>query len=360
MPIAGIRFGAAARRCRRIGSNTRRIPHFRPNEDRMGPTRRELLQTTLAAIVIAGLPTVSAQAAPGAAGARHAWMAGLPDGISLLRMTIPGTHDSCCISPRNGTAWAHTQNWSLTDQFAHGIRFLDIRCNGLQDHMDDSFGIYHGPAYQGKTFDGVLDDCRDFLTCNPSEVVIMRVKQESGTKNEVGADFERIFNGYLDIKGYRPLFWIGDHLPTLGAARGRIVLITQFANSLRALRWPGGDNGNVSNETFYVQDRYQSDGLVSGSSALSSTGSSGGDKFDYIRACFDRAAADPVGRLMYINFTSYAGGTWPRDTAAAILPRVADYLTENSSRPARYGIVPMDFPDMFPNVVDLLLERNFS
>ncbi|WP_067824864.1 phosphatidylinositol-specific phospholipase C [Nocardia inohanensis] len=335
----------------------------------MRTSRRELLRAAVGAAVVAGVGAAPAWAGPvrRTVSAPQAWMSGLPDGTSLLRLTIPGTHDSCCTSPANGTEWAHTQNWSLPEQFAHGIRFLDIRCNGLQDHTSDSFGIYHGPAYQDITFDDVLNRCRDFLARNPGEVLIMRVKKEDGTGNDVGSDFERVFNGYLDVKGYRSLFWIGNRIPALGEARGRIVLITQFANQLSTLRWPGGDNGVVTNDAFYVQDRYQGRGLAgldSGSSAGSSgsaqTGSSGGDKFDYVRDCFDKSAADPGNTRMYINFTSYADRAWPKDNAAAILPKVESYLTEHRGKPGHFGIVPMDFPDRYPNVLDLLLERNFS
>lgn len=340
-------------------------------------TRREFVRATVAAAAGAA---ATGLAAPGALatplrrtlGAPRTWMSGLADSTSLLRLTIPGTHDSVCVDPANGTEWSHTQNWDLAEQFDRGIRFLDIRCNGLQDHMDDSFGVYHGPAYQDITFDGVLNRCRTFLAGSPDEVLVMRVKKEDGTKNDVGADFARIFDGYLDAKGYRPLFWIGDRIPTLGEARGRIVLITQFANSLPALRWPSGDNGTFTDSRFHLQDRYKGKGLMgldtasaSGSAGGSASGSgdtasSGGTKFDDVRACFDRAAADPDNTLQYINFLSYADNAWPKDNAKAILPKVEQYLTENRSRPAHYGIVAMDFPDLFPNIVDLLLEQNFA
>ncbi|WP_067688630.1 phosphatidylinositol-specific phospholipase C [Nocardia jejuensis] len=342
-------------------------------------TRRDFARTTLAVaagLVTTGLGSPGAFAAPRPlrrAIAPQTWMAALPDTTSLLRLTIPGTHDSCAMSAANGTEWSHTQNWSLPAQFAHGIRFLDIRCNGLQDHMSDSFGVYHAAAYQGITFDGVLDQCRDFLARNPDEVLIMRLKKEDGTRNDVGANFAAIFDGYLDAKGYRPLFWIGDRFPALGEARGRIVLITQFANQLPALRWPGGDNGVFSNDRIYLQDRYKGRGLMgldsgSGSGSAdsgstdsgSATGSSGGDKFSYVRDCLDKAAADPDNALMYINFTSYADNAWPRDNAAAILPEVANYLTEHRAQRAHYGIVPMDFPDLHTDALDLLLDNNFG
>ncbi|MGV9836768.1 phosphatidylinositol-specific phospholipase C [Nocardia niigatensis] len=330
----------------------------------MSLTRRDFARTTLAAAAGAlatGLSVRAAQAIPHArtVGAPpQAWMSALPDATSLLRLTIPGTHDSCCTSVANGTEWAHTQNWSLPDQFAHGIRFLDIRCNGLQDHTADSFGVYHGAFYQGITFDQVLDQCRAFLARNPGEVLIMRVKKEDGTNNDVGANFERIFDGYLDTKGYRSLFFLENRFPALGEARGRIVLIAQFANSLGCLQWPGGDNGVFTTDHIYLQDHYKNHGLAGVDSGSSNYGSSGGDKFDYVKSCLDKAAADPANTLEYINFTSSADNAWPKDNAAAIMPKLADYLTTHSTQSAHYGIIPMDFPDQYTRVLDLLLAEN--
>ncbi|MEC3957569.1 phosphatidylinositol-specific phospholipase C [Nocardia sp. CDC153] len=327
----------------------------------MSLSRRDFARTTLAAAAATALTSVTARALPHArtvAAPPQAWMSALPDATSLLRMTIPGTHDSCCTDPANGTEWAHTQNWSLPDQFAHGIRFLDIRCNGLQDHTADSFGIYHSGFYQGITFDAVLDQCRTFLSHNPGEVLIMRVKKEDGTNNDVGANFERIFDGYLDAKGYRSLFWMENRIPALGEVRGRVVLIAQFANSLGCLQWPSGDNGVFTNDHFYLQDRYKDHGLAGLDSGSSNFGSSGGDKFGYVKDCFDKAAADPANALQYINFTSFADSAWPKDNAGAIMPKVEAYLTAHCGQANHYGIVPMDFPDQYPNVLSLLLEKN--
>ncbi|RMI34050.1 phosphatidylinositol-specific phospholipase C [Nocardia stercoris] len=341
----------------------------------MDLSRREFTRTTLVSALAVGLGSAalgSAQARPvhRAVGAPQGWMAALPDATSMLRLTIPGTHDSCCTSALNGTPWAQTQNWTLPQQFAQGIRFLDIRCNGMPGSTD-TFGIYHGGFYQGITFDTVLDQCRAFLAADPGEVLIMRVKKENGTSNDVGANFAQIFDGYLGAKGYGPLFFTQNRMPTLGEARGKIVLIAQFANSLPCLQWPGGDNGVLLSDHFYLQDHYQSAGLAglesgsvgtgsAGSSSPVGLGSSGGDKFDYVRACFDKAAADPNNTLQYINFTSFADDAWPLDNAAAIMPKVQAYLTANQATPAHYGIVPMDFPDLHPAVLSLLLNKNFG
>ena len=97
-------------------------------------TRRHLILGAAALSATALLPGTPRTPPCGRARARTrptGWRA-LPDSRSLLRMTIPGTHDSCCTDPSNGTEWSHTQNWGLTQQLQEGIRFFDIRANGLE------------------------------------------------------------------------------------------------------------------------------------------------------------------------------------------------------------------------------------
>ncbi|MER5865457.1 phosphatidylinositol-specific phospholipase C [Kitasatospora sp. NPDC002040] len=307
-------------------------------------TRRTLLSTAAATLVAGALGTGPAGAAPQArVGA--SWMAGLPDGRSLLRMTIPGTHDSCCTDPANGTEWSHTQNWGVPEQLERGIRFLDIRCNGLAG-APDAFGIYHSGWYQGTTFDQVLNQCRSFLAAHPGEVLLMRVKKENGTNNDVGADFARIFNGYLDTKGYRPLFWTAPRVPALGEARGRIVLLADFANDWPVLHWPGGDNGFLSNDVIDLQDRY--------------TAISSGTKWSsYVQRQFDKAFNDQGSAKLYLNFASIGNGEWPKYSSQTVMQKVWEYLEARKQQRANLGVVPMDFPDFHTNALQLLIDKNF-
>lgn len=62
---------------------------------------------------------------------------------------------------------------------------------------------------------------------------------------------------------------------------------------------------------------------------------------------------------MYVNFTSYANGGWPKVNAAAIMPPVRDYLNARRQQAAHFGIVPMDFPDFHTDVLQLLIDKNF-
>ena len=77
----------------------------------------------------------------------------------------------------------------------------------------------------------------------------MRVKQEY---SEVGAEeFRRIFDLYLDDKGYRSLFRLDAGLPTLGQARGRVVLLAD-SDGLGGVRY-------ADPQLFDIQDDYMAE-----------------------------------------------------------------------------------------------------
>lgn len=131
------------------------------------------------------------------------WMGRVADGTSAAALTIPGTHDSGTKNgPQKGVLdgaesfipilgikevsyaivaqLVITQDMSIKDQLKAGIRFLDIRCN----NNGDNFGIQHG-IYDivDTTFNGVLQDCVDFLREHPSEIILMSLKEEGDSHN---------------------------------------------------------------------------------------------------------------------------------------------------------------------------------
>ncbi|MEV4560154.1 phosphatidylinositol-specific phospholipase C [Kitasatospora sp. NPDC049285] len=271
------------------------------------------------------------------------WMAYLDPGRSLLGLTIPGTHDSCCTDPAHGTEWSHTQNWGVPEQLTQGVRFLDIRCNGLQGTADE-LGIYHSDAYQYVRLQDVLDQCRAFLTAHPGETVVMRLRNENAGGQALGdAEFRRRVNHYLDDLGYRGLFHLSGW-PTLGVARGRIVLVADFANDWGVIQWSSGTNAY-----FRTQDLWQINQLF----PLQAKGRA-------IVQQFDAAFGDPGSPQMYVNFLSYAGGLWPKNAEQTLMDQsVYPYLSARTGQAARFGIVPMDFPDFHVNVLQMLIDKNF-
>ncbi|MBT2382230.1 phosphatidylinositol-specific phospholipase C [Streptomyces sp. ISL-11] len=310
----------------------------------MSPTRRDVLKWGVGA---GGAATAAALGLPATARAGSgfndpSWMGRLPNSTLLARLTIPGTHDSWCTDPSNGTEWAHTQNWGIPEQLERGIRFLDIRCNGLQGAPNE-FGLYHGAAYQHHRYQDVLDVCRNFLRQSPGETIIMRLKNENAGGQALGPEeFRRRFNYYMDNMGYRSLFWTAPSWPALGQVRGKIVLAADFANEWGILNWT---SGTPDKNYFKIQDEWNAPNSAA--------------KVRFITKWFDAAYYDQKSYEPYVNFTSYSADRWPKLNASQVLPDVFQYLNARRDEKIHLGIVPMDFPDFNQDVVRLLVEKNF-
>lgn len=254
------------------------------------------------------------------------WMSALGDGTPVQRLTIPGTHDS---GARIGGPWVACQNTAVDAQLAGGIRFLDVRCRAV----DNVFAIHHGAFYQELMFGDVLNACGAFLQAHPSETVLMRVKQEY---SEVSAEeFRRIFGLYLDDKGYRSLFRLDGGLPTLGQARGKVVLLAD-SDGLGGVRY--GDP-----QLFDIQDDYMAEPF---------------GKYPKVEAQFRKAVTQP-GKL-FVNYVSTAALLPPRSNADRLNPQVKTLLEgSEGSTWTGLGIVPMDFPNEF-GLAETLIRHNLA
>ncbi|KQX83825.1 MULTISPECIES: phosphatidylinositol-specific phospholipase C [Streptomyces] len=287
-------------------------------------SRRTFLTGALAAtagVLIGGTPAVAA--ADRALGTQD-WMGGIADSTPLQRLTIPGTHNS---GARHGGLWTACQNTTVTEQLNSGVRFLDIRCR----ISGDAYAIHHGAYYQHLNFDDVLGACRDFLAQRPSETVLMRVKQEYSQESD--AAFRRIFDIYLDGRGWRPLLRLDPTLPNLGAARGKVVVLADNGG-LPGVRY--ADPG-----IFDIQDDYMAEP---------------GAKYPKIEAHFRKAAQQP-GKL-FTNYVSTAALLPPRWNSDRLNPQVHTFLDGTASGWTGLGIVPLDFPATRSGLVESLIRHN--
>ena len=201
------------------------------------------------------------------------WMARLPDDISISEITLPGTHDSATQFVQLGFV-TKCQSLSIAQQLDAGCRYLDIRLAAAYGRLKlmHSFTTCKDSAapWSGTLFlDPVLDQCYSFLEEHPSETVVFAVKQEYG--DESISEFEILLNSYI---AKNPERWLNsDTLPTLGEARGKLVLMRRYTDDANIgaaagipLLWAnqGGhddvslntaesDNGSY---TLWVQDRY--------------------------------------------------------------------------------------------------------
>lgn len=189
------------------------------------------------------------------------WMSGIKDSTSLCDISIPGTHDS-------GTklvdgiygAWATTQPLTITEQLNAGIRYFDLRLEHTTDVYYNA-RIVHGSVkcYNAQgghlTLYEVLEDMYNFLNSNPSETVIVSVKQDAGD------DINALANDINTLINLRSNYWFtGSYSPELGDVRGKCVLasrINQIGRGI-SLNWgdQGSDGGAVDSGWLKVQDRY--------------------------------------------------------------------------------------------------------
>lgn len=293
--------------------------------DRRGFLRGAAALSTAGLVTaVGGAATATADAPPRLLAAQD-WLSAIADATPVQRLTLPGTHDS---GARFGGPWTECQNTTIADQLSSGIRFLDVRCRAFEN----AFPIHHGAFYQNLNFDDVLGACRSFLSAHPSETVLMRVKQEYS--EESAAEFRRIFDIYLDDKGWRSLFRLDTALPTLGQARGRVVLLADSDN-MPGVRY--GDGG-----LFDIQDDYMAEPF---------------GKYPKIEAQFRKAAAQP-GKL-FMNYVSTAALLPPRSNADRLNPQVKSFLEGAEAQGwTGLGIVPMDFPNTASGLVDALVRHN--
>lgn len=264
------------------------------------------------------------------------WMGPLADDALLSQLTIPGTHESGALyEPIQYSA--KCQSLTIADQLAAGVRYFDIRCR----HVDDAFAIFHGPIDEQQTFDDVLAAMTDFLAANPSETIMISVKQESDPVNTTRS-FEATFASYV---ARDPAVWLlADAVPTLGAARGKLVLVRRFGVSDPAVALPLGLDASqwADNTTFSlttpggamlrVQDAYK----VADKTAAA--------KWAAITALFDEAATDPPAtlRLDYTSgYVSHSGVPNNQEVADAINPQL-DALFVDPATPNTLGTIAMD------------------
>ncbi|WP_369778447.1 phosphatidylinositol-specific phospholipase C [Streptomyces sp. R33] len=295
----------------------------------MALDRRAFLVGAMAAGAAAGLGA-AAPASARTLGTRAAlgtqdWMAGLGDSTALQRMTIPGTHDS---GATKGGLYVACQNTSIAQQLDSGIRFLDVRCRVT----GGSFAIHHAAFFQDLMFGDVLVACANFLAAHPSETLLMRLKQEYSEDSD--ATFRAVFDDYLDHRGWRPLFRIADSLPTLGQARGKVVLLADNGG-LPGLRY--GD-GNL----FDIQDDYNTEPFA---------------KRGRIENHFRKAVQQP-GKL-FVNYVSTAAYMPPRWNSDRLNPQVHAFVDGGElAGGTGLGIVPMDFPNTRSGLVASLIRHN--
>ncbi|MED3541636.1 phosphatidylinositol-specific phospholipase C [Bacillus toyonensis] len=155
------------------------------------------------------------------------WMANIPNSRRVSELSIPGTHGSMAL--HGGVAGtigdiAINQTMNLETQLNSGIRYIDIRCR----HHHNNLAIHHGQIFQHAFFGSdVLDPVIRFLRRNPSETILMRIKEEYNPTGNTRTFSETFESFWTPNQQY---FWNPTNSnPTLGEVRGRIIVLQDFS-----------------------------------------------------------------------------------------------------------------------------------
>lgn len=276
----------------------------------------------------------------------NAWMGELRDEILLSALSIPGTHNSptCHVAPPS----VRCQAVSPREQLKNGVRFFDIRVQPQypDDPARDELILVHSvfpiSLTGNKYFRDLMKEVNEFLEQNPSETLIISLKRE-GPGNAKDEQLAQILSRHYAQPDSR--WWVRPKIPTLGEARGKVVLIRRF-NLPDELKGEHGGNGwgidgaawadNTPNATcpsghLCIQDFYE----VQESINIEK-------KIEFVKEQIDRASKCryPFGELpgpvearefpFYINFLSASNfwktNTWPEKIAAKVNPATVDYI----------------------------------
>jgi hypothetical protein len=294
------------------------------------------------------------------------WMKSLNDSKFITDINIPGTHDSAAINSAIHTPYASHYN-TISKQLLYGVRLLDVRLS-IHDNLGTytfitchgDIGVFGLNEYQ--SFPSLLDECKTFLTANPSEFIAMSIKVDDwngipdSQKNAAYSQLATLLASY-------PTF-SQSTVPTLSSSRGKIFLMNRMNTDLSLgvpINWSNNTSGSMSssraNRSFnlYVQDKYEN--LGSGSESAEK------DKYNV----FVNAITHTTSGQMLINFAS---GVQNLIMGVYIMDVVLQYFGSNnaSSRPTLLGWSLFDYITSNYststygniNVLQMIISSNFN
>lgn len=284
------------------------------------------------------------------------WMGELRDEYPLSMLSIPGTHNSptCYVALPS----VRCQAVGVREQLDNGVRFLDVRVSASKD--SDDLALVHSVfpvALTGtRYFATLVGRLYAFLDANPSETVLMSVKREGtgwGTDRHLS---QHLFRRYCGGASARRWF-TEPRIPTLGEARGKIVLIRRFHNhdalqaehggrgwGIDASAWPDNcADGTVDSGLIRVQDFYE----VGQSHNIEK-------KIEMAQMHLERACQQAFNLPLFVNFLTasnfFNASCWPEKIAAKVNPSIIEYLCMGHAGKGK-GPAQMDIGDAGTGIV---------
>ncbi|CAK4034191.1 1-phosphatidylinositol phosphodiesterase [Lecanosticta acicola] len=298
------------------------------------------------------------------------WMSQLDDDLPMSALTLPGTHDSAAFTRQ--WPFIATQRMNILQQLTSGIRYFDLRC-GIRDDIAE---MVHGPSVLDLTLSDVLSTMYMWLESNPTEGLIVQIKEDREPERSTVHFSQAIFSHIsADSERWRT----ANTTPSLGELRGKIQLFRRFrarnlfAYGIDVTQWQDNPSRPFTISTRHdvqltIQDHYSFSDPIPLPTLIATKG---GD----VSGLLNRASAVKDETHWYMNFTSaYEFNLYyqlpPREVAIGgynlfrweegMNPRLQAYLLEHEGK-HRYGIVAMDFPDVgSEDLISLLVKSNFA
>ncbi len=268
------------------------------------------------------------------------WMSRLDDEMPLNEIYIPGTHDSGALYSFLGVS-GKCQSYTIGEQLSMGVRFFDIRLQLRGSELT----VVHSFVDQKLTFDEVLDKIKVFLTENPSEFIIISIKEDADA-DAPELPFEKAVENALS-EHLGSLLSTSTEVPSsVGDARGKVHIVSRYRGASIGVPAHSGwaDSTSFELASLYVQDYYAIDSVEA--------------KMVDIKNAFSVASEKKYA--LVLNFTScYLSDGFPPahapTTAKLINPILSEILANNQAAPC---VFISDF--VTPELVRSMIEMNFE
>ncbi|MBQ8969613.1 MAG: hypothetical protein IJ064_07790 [Bacteroidaceae bacterium] len=293
------------------------------------------------------------------------WQYRLPDKTFVSVVSIPGSHDSATGSGWGsgmsllGDRYAKTQELTIAEQWACGVRAFDLRPCVYDKYMNLNHGIMPTKLH----FEDTMLQLRDSLRQNPTEFVIVHLLHEKDGDQVDDAYDTRIVE-FLQSEPIRDCLIDFKRNLTVGEMRGKILILSRDKYATKPIggfllnwrtdnvNWTEQTGGKIQGAgstllgTLYMQDysdTHNEGGLQTKLDAIKKMLDSS-TKYRTLTASgtrwiFNFASAYSKVENLFGNVISLSDGY--RDNATYTNSFIADYLQNCQAGPT--GIIMMDY-----------------
>ncbi|MBQ9266242.1 MAG: phosphatidylinositol-specific phospholipase C [Bacilli bacterium] len=273
------------------------------------------------------------------------WMKNISDDEYISNISIPGTHDSGALYSIADVA-GKCQDLSIKKQLESGARFLDIRLI----YTNSGFKVIHGMVDERQDFSNVLKVCKEFLSKNNSETIIMSIKKEADGKDGFSAALEKLIADNGD------LFYTARSIPQLKDVRGKIILFSRYSENNLGLdashNWLSPSKESVTNtfeivngeEKIHVQDYFEFSNLE--------------DKWNEVTNCLSYTSSKTDAKILSINFLSgVQDGGFPPSYSVPVAKYINTKFISYKDSFTKSGTVLFDF--ITEEMAKIVYSKNF-